>query len=86
MALQSLLIQKDFTEVLAKSKNAFEHRSRNPQSKYYGTWQTTHTSVYDMRNKKVNVIVQEDGEVLEYTFNALTFMDEIMERLGGKNV
>ena len=28
---------EDFTDVLAKSKNAFEHRSRNPQSKYYGT-------------------------------------------------
>ena len=51
---------EQFIDIIADSKIAYAHRSRDPQSEYYGTWQTTHTSVYDIENRELYICVQED--------------------------
>ena len=51
----------DFADVVAQAEKLYEYRIRNGK-----TWFTTHSAVYDIENRKVSVIVQEDGEVLNY--------------------
>lgn len=51
----------DFEDVVAQAKKLYEHRIRNGK-----TWHTVHSAVYDIEHRSVSVIVQEDGEVLNY--------------------
>lgn len=65
----------DLTVQLSKSDpSAFNNIFIHNRSKYFDrvrdgqTWQTCHTSVYDLSNKKLFVTVQEDTSI-EYEFN-----------------
>lgn len=51
----------DFSDVVTQAKKLFDHRIRNGK-----TWHTTHSVVYDIANRELSAIVQEDGEVLNY--------------------
>ncbi|MED4061701.1 carcinine hydrolase/isopenicillin-N N-acyltransferase family protein [Priestia megaterium] len=51
----------DFADVVALAEKLYQYRIRNGK-----TWFTVHSAVYDIENRKVSVIVQEDGEVLNY--------------------
>ena len=44
---------------------------RNPESEFYGTWQTSHTSVYDFAKSTLIVLTQERDE--EYEFKLTKF-------------
>ena len=52
---------EDFAEEISYAEKLYEHRIRNGK-----TWHTAHSVVYDIENCKLSVIVQEDGEVLNY--------------------
>lgn len=52
----------DFSNTVAYARGMFANRTRNGS-----TWQTTHSAVYDITQRKVYVIVQEDGKELEYS-------------------
>lgn len=54
----------DFEDIIERAAIAFQNRIRNGK-----TWQTIHSSVYDIANRKVSVIVQEDGIELEYSLH-----------------
>lgn len=51
-----------YTGVEAYSKNKFEHRSRSESSENYGSWQTAHSSIYDVENKCLYLYVQEEND------------------------
>lgn len=51
-----------YTGVEAYSKNKFEHRSRSESSENYGSWQTAHSSIYDVANKCLYLYVQEEND------------------------
>lgn len=53
----------DFSEVVSIADGYFRERSRFDGGL---TWQTVHSSVYDISEKKLHLITQEDGK--EYTF------------------
>lgn len=59
---------EDFTDVIDKAYEKYSQRSRDKESEYYGTWQTNHSCVYDLAEKKLYLVVQEDGEEIEYNF------------------
>ena len=61
----------DFEAAIAAAKYAYQHRTRNPEEEYFGTWQSTHSVVYDIKNREMNIIVQEDDEELKYNYNEL---------------
>lgn len=57
----------DFAGVEARAQTRFQNRSRNPEEPdKYGTWQTTHSIVYDIGAKTAIVHFQEDFDV-DYT-------------------
>lgn len=53
-------------EAMAIAKKLFENRSRETAD----TWQTVHTSVYDLSAKKLYVKNQEKGEFVSYDIEA----------------
>lgn len=53
---------EDFANTMAYAKGMFANRTRNGS-----TWQTNHSVVYDIENRKAYVIVQEDSEELEFS-------------------
>lgn len=55
----------EFTPTMEYVGQMFLNRERG--SKDNMTWQTVHSSVYDINNVKLHIICQEDG--IEYTFN-----------------
>ena len=61
---------EDFEAAIAASKYAYQHRTRNPEEEYFGTWQSTHSVVYDIKNREMNIIVQEDDEELKYNYKS----------------
>lgn len=65
----------DFTSVMEQAATAYQNRVRNGE-----TWHTVHSSVYDIANKKVSVIVQEDGLELEYSL-VPEYITELEERV-----
>ena len=52
----------DFTTTVAYSKGMFANRTRNGS-----TWQTVHSVVYDIENRKAYIITQEDDKELEFS-------------------
>lgn len=54
----------DFEEVVQIANGYFTNRSRKDGGK---TWQTVHSSLYDIPRRELYVISQEDGEELEYS-------------------
>lgn len=53
----------DFNEVLTIAGNMYTNRTRNGKS---GVWHTVHSAVYDINNMTLNIVVQEDGEELNF--------------------
>lgn len=45
----------------------YPNKTRDENSPYYGCWQTTHSSVYDIEKRKLYIICQENGKELEFT-------------------
>lgn len=63
----------EFAPVIAIAKENYENRSRDKSSPYYAkSWQTTHSVVYDIQNKIMYLLVQEEASINEktYTLNA----------------
>lgn len=54
-------VAEDFTDVVNRAIKLFDNRIRNGK-----TWFTGHSAIYDIEHRNVSVIVQEDGEVLQY--------------------
>lgn len=54
---------EDFESVVEYYGSVFENRSRDSVDPI--TWQTVHSSIYDLDNDKLYLTVQEDGEELE---------------------
>ena len=76
-------IAADFSEAVAKAQDNFNHRTRDfdpAHPDYYGTWHTEHSSLYDLENKKLYLISQEDGVEYEFGFDYYT-RDEVNELL-----
>lgn len=48
------------------SEIIYANRSRDPSSDYYGTWQSTHSVVYDLEEKVVYLATQESGVYDEF--------------------
>lgn len=61
-----------FNSIREKAKYMYEHRSRNKASKNYWTWQTTHTSVYDIVDKTLNIKNQEWDNTYVFTIPITT--------------
>ena len=55
----------DFEHVVQFAGGLFTDRTRTDGA----TWQTVHSSVYDIKNRALNIIVQEDGEELNFTLD-----------------
>lgn len=53
---------EEYADILAYVRNLYASRERNG-----ATWQTVHSSVYDIQNKSMSVIAQESG--VEYSFS-----------------
>lgn len=65
---------EDFEEtVVPVAKEAFESRTRSGGE--IDTWQTVHSCVYDMRNRNVTVIAQENDVVYTFGFDGTTDAD-----------
>lgn len=47
---------------------AFLNRDRDPSSDFYGTWQTTHSCIYDITNRALYLAVQEEGHSIMIRF------------------
>lgn len=56
----------DYASVVAYCKGLFDNRTRNGS-----TWQTNHSVIYDIAQRKAYVIVQEDGKELEYSLGGV---------------
>lgn len=75
----------DFSSVISEAEAKYNHKSRNPESQYYGTWQTVHSSVYDLENLTLSLFTQEDfNDLSEYSFNLFYTKAEVDEKLNEK--
>lgn len=54
---------EEYLPVVEIAQHMYQTRTREGSD----TWQTTHSSVYDIENKDLYVIFQEDGEELKYS-------------------
>lgn len=57
-----------FDSIRAAAGEAYLSRDRNNPI----TWQTVHSAVYDIRNRSVSVVFQEDNEEIEFTLKTDT--------------
>lgn len=64
--------------IIEAAKQIFNQRSRNPESENFGTWQTVHSSVYDIEEKKLYIKFQEEDD--EYEFEVDVQSSEKKER------
>lgn len=62
---------EDFDAVVQYAGGMFNDRSRVDGL----TWQTVHSAVYDIENRALNIIVQEDGEELEFALDGFERKD-----------
>lgn len=60
---------EEFSNTVFNAINVFDNRSRDSGSEYYGTWQTTHSAIYDLKNRKLFLTTQEDGAEYEYSLD-----------------
>lgn len=63
---------EEFMPTVRKAAEKYEHRTREDGTEYSGTWQTVHSVIYNIEDRTLSVIVQEDNNVLEYAYDALT--------------
>lgn len=63
---------EDYIPVVTAAIEMFENRTRDSK-----TWQTTHSVIYDIAERKAYIIVQEDGTELEFTLGEET--DEVFK-------
>lgn len=63
----------DFTDTMLVAKDKFDNRSRDPESEYYGTWQTTHSVVYDMTSNVILLSTQEGNTYTEYELTVQSY-------------
>lgn len=63
---------EEFSPIVSEAFERYSERSRNTAL----TWQTVHSCVYDIENYKMYIIVQEDGEELEYQLNIIAKGDK----------
>jgi len=60
-----------FDTILAEARTRYSNRhlngeqGRNPDSPYFGTWITTHSSVYDLEQKSLSIKSQEGSQLIE---------------------
>jgi len=60
-----------FDAILAEARTRYSLRrlnggqGRNPDSPYFGTWITTHSSVYDLEQKYLSIKSQEGSQLIE---------------------
>lgn len=66
--------QSDFADIVEYSIEEYEHRTRNART----TWQTVHTSVYDLESRKLWIMPQEQDD--EYSFEIVKGYES--EKLG----
>lgn len=52
----------EYAPIMQIAREMFAERTRNGE-----TWQTVHTSVYDLQNKKLTIIPQETGNIFSFT-------------------
>lgn len=62
---------EDFDAVVQYAGGMFSDRSRADAL----TWQTVHSAVYDIENRALNIIVQEDSEELEFALDGFERKD-----------
>ncbi|MCQ2076002.1 MAG: carcinine hydrolase/isopenicillin-N N-acyltransferase family protein [Bacteroidaceae bacterium] len=62
---------EDFDAVVQYAGGLFNDRTRTDGL----TWQTVHSAVYDIENRALNIIVQEDGEELEFALDGFERKD-----------
>lgn len=75
----------DFAGVEEAAGHLYENRERDIPATEPRTWQTVHSSVYDIANKRLHVLSQENTDV-EYTFNLKEYytaeeIDSLIESL-----
>lgn len=51
-----------FTPIIEYMENKFQNRSRDENSEFYGTWQSTFSSTYDIENRQLWLTSQEGEE------------------------
>lgn len=57
---------EDFAEVVASAIEKYSHRTRT-EGEYFGTWHTVHSVIYDIKERKMYLITQqEDSDEKEY--------------------
>lgn len=69
----------EFVPVINKAIHKFKNRSRDPLSENYGTWHTSHSSIYNMYAKKLYVYSQEEDVEYEYTMNSYCSLQDVQE-------
>lgn len=62
---------EDFDAVVQYAGGMFNDRTRTDGL----TWQTVHSAVYDIENRALNIVVQEDGEELEFALDGFERKD-----------
>lgn len=60
---------EQFATIMADAQEKYSQRNRNPESPYYGTWQTVHSVVYDLGKLSMQVKVQEGTEIYSCYLN-----------------
>lgn len=58
----------DFATIMEKASAKYTNRSRTKGDPNFGTWQTTHSVVYDLENMTLDVCVQEGDDYKSFTF------------------
>lgn len=53
-------LSSEYQPIIDGSRQVYENRTREKGQPYYGTWQTVHTSVYDMLSQTLHIWVQEN--------------------------
>lgn len=53
----------EFRNIADIAADYYKHRSRNDGN----TWQTVHSVIYDIENRKFHVVIQEDGQELTFS-------------------
>lgn len=59
----------EFNKVIKVIQKMYNNRSRDKENENYGTWHTQHSSIYNIYERTLNIIVQEDGEELKYSLD-----------------
>lgn len=62
----------EFNWILEHERARFAERSRDPESENFGTWQTVHSSVYDIPRKTLYLKSQESENEYTFSFNGVS--------------